>query len=747
MPEVRLNRLLKYLNVLIGVILAATIGVVYWFAIRPLAKTSGSISVPITQPASVIRDDLGVPHIQAATVEDALFLQGYTTAQDRLWQMDLLRRAAGGELSEVIGVKTIELDLQARRLRIRRLAEEHAQKLPAQDRAHIAAYVRGVNFFIETHRKSLPVEFTLLKYDPRPWSISDTLAVGLQMIRDLTTTWTDEMTKAAMLANGDKALVDEIFPARTGQEFAPGSNAWVIGSKRSATGKPILANDPHLNFNFPSTWYMTHLRAPGLNVEGVSLPGLPGVIIGHNERIAWGITNLGFDVQDLYLEQIDMNTGRYVFRGAVEQARLERELILIRGARPAEHTNWITRHGPIWRTEGGRALALRWIASEAGQFQLPFLELNMAGNWDQFRAALRRLYAPSSNVIYADVDGNIGYQATGLLPVRKSYDGDVPVNGASGQAEWEGFIPFDELPNAYNPASGMIVTANQNPFPPDYKYKVGGEFAPYYRAEQIRNLLSKGSAFKPEEMLAIQKDVYSALLHFIAKQVVTAFEKRGAKDASLEAGARMLRDWNGQMERDQPAPYLASLLYQQLRRAVGDRASNGKGNLLESIMAGAVIERILRERPERWFRDYDQLLLRCFVDAMEEGKRVQGRNPAGWRYGDSLELTLRHPVLGQPNWVKHVPTLGRFFRINVGPVRMSGSSTTVKQTSPRLGPSMRFVADTSNWDNSLMNITLGQSGQLFSSHYSDQWERYYVGAGFPRPFRKVEGSTLQFKPQ
>ena len=741
----RLNRLLKYLNVLIGLFILVILALIYWYCIRPLPKTSGSVQAALEKTALATRDDLGVPHIRGSTIEDALFVQGYVTAQDRLWQMDIMRRAAAGELSEVVGRATLELDREARKLRIRRLAEEFSRTLPSQDRAYLAAYARGVNRFIDTHRNALPIEFTALRYDPRPWSVIDSVCIGLQMIRDLTTNWKDEVAKAGMLANGDAKLVAEIFPVRSGQEIAPGSNAWAVSGRRTSTGKPILANDPHLQYNFPSTWYMTHLQAPGLNVEGVSLPGLPGVIIGHNDRIAWGITNLGFDVQDLYREQIDLNSGRYAFRGTLQQARPERELILIRGEKPVEHTTWVTRHGPIWSNDGSRIFTMRWIAAEPGKFQFPFLELDMARNWDQFRAAMRRLPAPSSNLIYADVDGNIGYQAVGLLPIRRTYDGDVPANGASGDAEWDGFIPFDELPSAFNPPSGVIVSANQNPFPPDYKYRIGGEYGPYYRSQQIRSLLAK--ARTPEDMLAIQKDVYSALSQFIAQQVIAAYDKRGAKNASLESGVEVLRKWNGQMEKDESAPLITSLVYQQLRRAIGDKASNGKGDLWESRMAGPVIERILRERPAEWFRDYDQLLLRCFLDAMEEGRRLQGRDPAQWRYGSYLETTMRHPILGRADWIRYLPTLGKFFRVNVGPVLMSGSPTTVKQTTQRLGPSMRFIADLSNWDRSFMNLTLGQSGQLFSSHYSDQWDEYYTGRSFLRPFTKVEGSTLTFNPQ
>jgi penicillin amidase len=745
--EVRLNRLLKYLNVLIGIAFVVAIALIYWFAVRPLPKTSGTIPVPITSPATATRDGLGVPHIKAATVEDALFLQGYVTAQDRLWQMDLLRRAAAGELSEVIGRRTLELDREARRLRIRRLAEEHARTLPPADRVQIAAYARGVNHFIETHRRSLPLEFTVLRYDPRPWTIADTICIALQMVRDLTSTAKHEISKAALMAGGEAELVNQIYPVRSGQEAAPGSNAWVISGKRSSTGKPILANDPHLQYMFPSTWYMTQLQAPGLNVEGVALPGLPGIVIGHNDRIAWGITNLGFDVQDLYQEKIDLASGRYVYKDGVEQARRETELIPVRGEKPVEHDTWVTRHGPITIIQGLGVVSMRWIASETGSFQFPFIQLNQARNWDEFRAALRRWAAPSSNLVYADVNGNIGYQAVGMLPIRRNHEGDMPTVGGSGQSEWDGFIPFEELPSSYNPASGVIVSANQNPFPANYAYKVGGEFASPYRERQIRALLAKTGTLKADDMLAIQKDVYSSLMKFVAKQTVAVYDKRNAKNESLKVGADLLRNFDGQMDQDKPAPLLAALIYQQLRTAVGNRASNGKAEIWDSSMAGPVVERILRDRPAQWFRDYDQLILRCFVDAMEEGRRLQGRNPEAWHYGYYLETNLTHPVLGTSDWLKYIPTLGRYFRINVGAVPMSGSAFTVKQTTKRLGPSMRFVADVANWDSSLMNITLGQSGQIFSWHYSDQWERYYTGRSFALPFQKVEGKTLNFRPQ
>jgi len=283
---------------------------VYWVVYRVLPKTSGEIHAPITGRATVTRDSLGVPHITATSVDDALFLQGYVTAQDRLWQMELIRRFSAGELSEVLGRITLEADRESRRLRLRRLAEEHYKSLDAKERGYMAAYARGRELFMETHANALPVEFTLLRYDPRPWSVVDSILVGLGMYRDMTSSWKDELQKGKMQTGADPAMLEYLYPKRMTGEVQPGSNAWVLSGKRTASGKPILANDPHLEFGLPSTWYMIHLQAPSLNVSGGSLPGAPSVIIGHNDRIAWGMTNLHFDVQDLYLEKLNTQTGQ-----------------------------------------------------------------------------------------------------------------------------------------------------------------------------------------------------------------------------------------------------------------------------------------------------------------------------------------------------------------------------------------------------------------------------------------------------
>ncbi|MDP2998657.1 MAG: penicillin acylase family protein [Bryobacterales bacterium] len=734
-----LRKVLRVVNILIAILLVAAAASVWWFAWRPLARTSGALTAPISGPATVARDSLGVPHIQAASVEDALFLQGYVTAQDRLWQMDAIRRLAAGELAEVIGPRALESDIDARRLRLRRLAERQAASASAEDRRWMAAYARGVNFFLETHRGRLPVEFALLGYDPRPWSVADSFLVGLQMFRTLSQTWRLENQKAALVAGGDKGKVEFLFPPRDGGEAHPGSNAWAVSGALTASGKPLLAGDPHLEFSLPSTWYLVHLRAPGLNVTGATLPGAPAVIIGHNQRIAWSVTNLHFDVQDLYVERFDPQSGRYAFRGQLEQAALERELIPVAGRKPVEHQTWITRHGPIYLSEGGTFVALKWVAAEPGGFSFPFVDLNRASNWNDFRAALARYPGPAQNFVYADVDGNIGYQATGRLPIRRGWAGDVPRDGAGGVNEWDGFIPFEELPSYLNPPSGMVVSANENPFPAQYRYAVGGNFAPTWRARRIRALLAGRKGWRAAEMLGVQTDIYSEFSHWLAKQAVAAVEKRKATNPDLAAATALLRAWDGRMERGMAAPLLATLLYQHLRRAVAEAASPGKGAAYTYGMAPSAIEKLFRERPAGWFADYDELLVREFADAVDEGKRMQGRDPNKWDYGRYNQAAIEHPVGGG------LPLIGRYF--NVGRVPMSGSATTVKQTASRLGPSMRMVVDLGDLDRSLQNITVGQSGQFLSPHYKDQWKAYDAGTSFPMQFGKIDAKdVLMFTP-
>ncbi len=734
------ERLIRALNLGIVAAVGAALGAVWWFAIRPLPKRSGTLAAPVAEAVSVSFDTLGEPHIRARSIEDALVAQGYVTAQDRLFQMDLLRRLDAGELAEVFGPAALDSDRESRRLRLRRIAEDAYTTLPAPDRAAMAAYARGVNAYITAHYGDLPVEFTLAGYQPRPWSVIDSLLICLHMFRDLTTTWRDDLLKRDMMKDGDPALVAALFPPRSGAEVQPGSNAWALAGSRTASGKPLLSNDMHLAYSVPGIWYMTHLTAPGLDAAGVALPGVPGIIVGHNRRIAWGITNLQFDVQDLYLLRIDERTGRYLYQGHEEQAKLEREIIRVKGQNPTELTIWLTRFGPLFVSEGGDRMALRWVAADHGLLQYPIVDLDRAENWRDFTLALSRFPGPGSNFVYADADGNIGYHAAGKLPKRRQYLGDLPVDGSGGQYDWDGYIPFDELPQSFNPPGGMIVTANQNPFPAGYPYPVNGNFAPYFRMKQIRDLLSARKGWRAADLITVQKDVYSGFDRFLARELVAAYDRRKMHVGPLDRAVALLRGWNGQMEQSLAAPLITTLAFQHVRTAMVERAAPGHALAYDYPMSRAVVEKLLRERPAAWFSDFDEMLLRSLVDALEEGRRMQGADIGKWQYGRWLRVRIDHPVIHQ------VPMIGTYF--DIGPVPMSGSPSSPKQTTAHLAPSMRMNADVGDWERSLLNITIGQSGQIFSSHYSDQWEHYYSARSYPMQFGKVEAkSTVVFEPE
>lgn len=734
------SRVLGYVNRLLIALFAGCLGLSWWLFVRTLPATGGTAVAPVDAAVEIARDAIGTPHIAARSIEDAYFAQGFVTAQDRLWQMDTARRFGSGELSEILGPATIELDSSHRKLRLRRIALAAARKLPAEDRRILAAYARGVNAFIESARGRWAPEFIALRYEPRPWLIEDTLVCGLVMDLALTGTAENELEKAkALAAAPDKSLVERLFPLRSSSGFMPGSNAWALAGSRTATGKPLLANDMHLAWAMPDTWYMAHLKAPGLNAAGVTLPGVPGIVVGHNDHIAWGITNLQTDSQDLYLEKLDPRDGSYEFRGQRLAATRELEWIAVKGARPVQVLNLATVHGPVHSIVDGKVYSVRWTAAIDGPSRLSLHALNTAQNWAQFRQVLSNWTGPSLNFVYADAAGNIGYQAAGRVPKRAGFEGDVPADGASGAQEWTGLFPFDELPSSFNPPSGVLVTANQNPFPA--AAGVNGYFASFHRARQIRDRLLARSGWDPESTLRLQCDVYSGYLRFVAEEAAAAAARKGGSvPAAAREGARLLKGWDGQMTVDSAAAFVAHLADQNLRRALIERAAPKSGLRYRQMSASEVVEGLLRERPTRWFGDWDLILATALGEAVEEARRTQGRNSAKWSWGRFNEFALDHPVAGKVSWI------APYFRL--GPVSLPGASSTVKQTTRAFSPSQRFVADLADWERGRMNLRFGQSAHRLSGHYKDQWESYLAGRSFPLQFGRVDAKrTLTLQPR
>ncbi len=754
------TRLLRLINVSIAVLALLVLILIYWFTYRPLPKVSGSLSAPVKWNSTVSRDRLGVPHIEARELGDAMFLQGFVTAQDRLWQMDGLRRFAAGELSEVAGPGTLEIDRQSRRLRIRAIAEVQFSRLTPPDRAAFIQFARGVNFFIESHRGDYSLEYSIPghSYSPRLWTPVDSLLVGLVIYRDLTDSSESDMAKGRLLKTAPRERVETLFPHVAGESLSPGSNAWAVSGAHTSSGKPMLANDPHLAIRIPSIWYMVHLKTPAMDVTGVSIPGVPGVIIGHNQNISWGVTNMEADYMDVYAEKMDLRTGRYSFDGQQEQARLERQMIGVYGAAPVPIDLWVTRHGPLVFNEGGVAYSVKWTAAEG--FGFPFLAIDSAHNWGEFRAAVRTYWGPPQNFVYADRQGNIGYQASGGLPIRNGFTGDAPLDGSSGQQEWTGYVGFDNLPSFFNPASGIVATANQNPFPAGSTFGTSGSFADGYRIHQILDRLHATPKLSVNDMLAIQKDVYSAYNHFLAGQVASALQRKGDSDARLKEAGDVLRTWNGQMDKDESAPFLTELLHYEMGKSLvaaltlnplpqapgkspkQDHPKPTGYGRIEMVHVPdiyprpQVLETLLRTRPGGWVPkdDWDAWLLDCTKAAIELGRMRQGSPVSSWRWGKAQTWKIANPVGGQ------FALVDRFF--NIGPIAMSGAATTVKQTGLNFGPSMRIVVDWGNLDQSVQNITAGESGFVGSSHYKDQWDAYYVGTSFPMQFQKVDAKDV-----
>ncbi len=603
-----------------GLLLIVLASAVWWLVYRPLPQLDGNIAVAgLSQQVSVERDNWGVPHIRATSVEDMAEAQGYVLAQDRLWQMDLLRRVARGRLSEILGPATLEIDKEFRTFNFSRTADREVEQMDPEARKIMEAYARGVNRFIEQHSSRLPMEFTLLKYKPEAWKVTDSLVIAGYMYRTLTDTRHSELHRAAILAKVSPELAKDLYsdeasmdhfvvgdpsveknphvlsqadsededddemdyddvlkanrdlPARVGPIVGPditsamaanvtdwlelgqhdvrrilGSNNWVVNGAHSATGKPLLANDTHLELTIPPIWYEIHLTAPGWNVKGFTLPGAPMVVIGHNDRIAWGFTNNGADVLDLYIETFNPgNPDEYRVKGQWKKADVYDEVIHVHGA-PDEHLRLVvTRHGPVVEHDGDKSYSMRWTALEPGGLSNTYNWLGKAQNWQEFREVLSHVWGPGQNVVYADVDGNIGYTVAARVPIRKKGHGSVPVPGDTDDYEWTGYIPFEQLPHSFNPESGLIVTANARVAGPDYKPYLTDDWEEPYRTARIYDLLHDKHDLRPEDMMKVQTDTYSYPHVFIAEQLVAAAKIAPPKEARALKLIQETKEWNG----------------------------------------------------------------------------------------------------------------------------------------------------------------------------------------------------------
>jgi penicillin amidase len=792
---VRILRRILTLVVLIALACAAGAAAwLYWRTHACLPQLDGTLAADgLSARVEVLRDARGVPHLRATTLEDVMFAQGYVTAQDRLWQMDLGRRLARGELSEIFGERTLHLDIENRTLGLRQAAERAVEENDARTRAAFGAYARGVNAFISTHLDRLPIEFAMLGYRPRPWEEADSFAVALNMMKTLSTTWRDELMRERVRSKVTPELYADLFPthsaldhpvaetslapaaalitpasrdsngrhspetslelrlpppqphpeeldpalatlidSQAGSQGGLGSNNWVVSGAHTQSGRPLLANDPHLGHSVPSVWYMIHLKAPGLNASGVSFPGLPGVVLGHNARIAWGATNTGPDVQDLYIESFNFrDPNKYLDQGEWVEAKIREETIKVRNARDHTFEVKVTRHGPVVSREGNRDLALRWTTLEPGAKRFAFLKIDQAQNWNEFTNALRDFSGSMQNFVYADVDGNIGYYAAGWVPIRRQGDGSLPAQGGDEAFDWSGYIPFESLPQAFNPPGGIIATANGRIVPESYPYFLTNKWDPPFRTARIFKLLESGERFSVTDMLRIQSDIHSLEDEWLARQLVSAGAKYPPEDPDARFALEVVAKWDGEARQDSAATLVCEvtrriLLERILKPKLGDDLSGYRWP-----MSTIFLQNVIEYQWQRWLppgdADFGITLIKSLEEAVRRIPQMVGNSDRHvWRWGETIPLTFHHPLSGA------LPYLNRFF--DVGPYPQSGTATTVKATTSGHGPSMRMVVDFSNLDNSVQNITLGESGQVFSPYYRDQFEAWYSGRSFPMLF-------------
>jgi penicillin G amidase len=796
-------------------LLAAATGVIW---LRAAEKTAlpvldGDLHLEgLSAPVTVRRDAHGVPHIEAATQDDLFIAQGYVTAQDRLWQMDVFRRNVKGELAEILGPSLVAHDKAQRVLQFTNTARRIYSNLAPADRARLDDYARGVNLFIAQHRNSLPAEFRLLAYRPQPWTGADSIVIGLMMVQTLDTHWDTKLSRERISRDlHNEKLEADLYPVGSWRDHPPtgevidwsqphpappgtnedddntqasaapaaahedtvamrallglptcegctlGSNSWVIAGSHTASGKPLLSNDMHLGLTEPNVWFMADLSAPGFHAAGVTLPGMPFVIAGHNEHVAWGITALYADVQDLYIEKLDDNGNFEDGAGKWEPLAIDHEVIKVRGGKDVLLDVQSTSHGPLLNplfTTETRPISLKWTIYDPALNVLPVYQINVASSAAEFTAALSTWCWPTLNMVYSDDQGHIAYHAVGRVPIRWGGNGifghPLPHDRLDLRFEWGDFsffsgkssspyIPFDKMPNAFDPPSGFLATANSrvtklgDPSLPtngrlEPTYPLTLEWASPYRAERIYKMLQGRDQLKPADMLAVQTDVYSEVDQELGHRFAYAIDHTPGTDDRLKKAADLMRSWDGRLTTDSAAASIVT----QTRKALWPlilepKLGKDAGDYQWSESSFAEEEIVMHANAD-WlppaYKNWDALLTEAVRKGMKDGKAPA--DVAQWTYGSWHVLDIEHPL------AQFLPIVGRV--AGTGPQPFSGDTTTIKQADGIHGPSQRFTIDWSNIDGATENITLGESSDPFSPYFRDQWKDWYGGTTFALPF-------------
>jgi penicillin G amidase len=777
-----IRRALLVIGILLLVIVVVVAAAGVYVVRRPWPKTKGTLTVAgLTAPVKVIRDKWGVPQIYAENEHDLFFVQGYVHAQDRLWQMEFNRRVGSGTLSAVLGDTTLDIDRFMRTLGLRRAAERDLAQTGPETRSILEAYAAGVNAFVDSHRSRLPLEFAILGIDPAPWTPLDTLTWAQVMTYDMSYNYRFELLRARLIADLGEEAAQQLMPpyAAGAPLIVPaeaagygrlrgvdlstpaaltallgasngdhGSNSWVVHGSRTATARPLLANDTHLGLNMPAIWYENGLQGGRFDVVGYSLPGCPGVMIGHNAHIAWGITILPADAQDFYIEKLDdpQNPAAYEFEGTWQPLERVPETIEVKGSEPVQLDVLRTRHGPLMNgvigsLKDAEPMALRWTSLEGNRVAQAIVLLNLASGWDDFRHALSFWDAPSQNFVYADVEGHIGYQAQSRIPIRApGHQGLVPVPGWTGAYEWQGYIPFDELPSVLDPAAGFVVTANNKVISDSYPYHLAYEWAAPYRAQRIVDLLAAEDSSTVEGMQKIQADTYS-----LPAEALRPYLQAVQAQNDLQAQAlHLVNAWDLYLEADRAGASVYQAWYWFLvQNTLRDELGH---DLLETYLDKAnihvpVLIDWMAQPDNVWFDDTttpavesrDDIVQRSFSDAVSWLSQQYGGDPDKWEWGELHPQTFVHQPLGQSG----IGLIESLF--NARPIAARGDLFTVdcawfSYDAPFAmtgGVSQRFIADPGDWDGLLAIHTTGQNGHLFHRHREDMiasWQSVDYGS-------------------
>jgi penicillin amidase len=807
-----MTRIFKKLGLILILLLAALIAVsvcaFFWYQGATQPQVEGRVKLAgLSAPVDIVRDAQGVPHIYARSADDAYFALGFVHAQDRLWQLELNRRIAAGRMAELFGAKAVDTDRFLRTLGVRRNAERIVPNLSADARAALESYSKGINAFLAQRTGPLPPEFLLTGAPaPEPWQPADSLGWQTMMAWDLSGNWTQELLRMRLAQRLSLQQINEFLPPYPGEEpvktqdytklyrelgsttqqlskvaaIAPpslidgmGSNNWVVSGALSETGKPLVANDPHLSMSAPSLWYLAHLSAPGLNVIGGTLPGLPMVVLGRNDRVAWGFTNTAPDVQDLFIERINPADDRqYQTPEGWAAFKTTTETIKVKGQPDVKLEVRESRHGPVITgalpvlakaavNPKKYVVAFSWTALRADDSTLQAgIRLNRAGNWQEFLDAAKDFSAPQQNVIYADVDGNIGFIAPARVPIRKAENdlkGLAPAPGWDARYDWGGFIPFDQLPRQYNPASQRVVTANDKIVGPEYPHFLTSEWTPPYRGDRIRQLLDARPKHSMNSFAEIQKDHVSLAAQELLPIVRNTVPRTDRAKAALDTLAR----WNGDMDANLSQPLIFNAWMREAsRRIFADELGMALMNdYWEQRNVHQPMVNVLKDKDGqgRWCSDIarsstvkpqtcDDVLSASLDTALADLENRYGTKMSEWRWGNAHVARSEHRPFSKVEPLARLfdirmPASGDTYTVNAGRLSLRDEKDPF---ATRHAAGFRALYDLSDLENSRFIQATGQSGNALSPLYRNYAQRWadvaYVPMKTQRP--EVEKGSL-----